>query len=139
MSQDTLFFPIDTLKTRLQSHAGFWASGGFSGVYKGIASVIVGSAPGGESFQHHLAQAAARADPDIDSVGLLRVVRALKRALADCECSRAAYGISEHGRSGECYRPWQAAVADDGIAGGVHDPSAYRGCQAALTGALELR
>lgn len=46
-SVDTLFFPIDTLKTRLQSHAGFQASGGFSGVYRGLGSAVVGSAPGG--------------------------------------------------------------------------------------------
>ncbi|KAL8280852.1 hypothetical protein RQP46_006856 [Phenoliferia psychrophenolica] len=49
-SVDTLFFPIDTLKTRLQSHAGFQASGGFSGVYRGIGSAVVGSAPGASAF-----------------------------------------------------------------------------------------
>jgi solute carrier family 25 S-adenosylmethionine transporter 26 len=27
-------FPLDTLKTRLQSSAGFTASGGFSGMYR---------------------------------------------------------------------------------------------------------
>lgn len=44
---DLLFFPIDTLKTRLQSSQGFRRAGGLSGVYKGVGSVIVGSAPGG--------------------------------------------------------------------------------------------
>lgn len=44
---DLLFFPIDTIKTRLQSSQGFWRAGGFSGMYKGIGSVFVGSAPGG--------------------------------------------------------------------------------------------
>lgn len=44
---DTLFFPLDTLKTRAQSHAGFKASGGFVGVYRGLGSAVVGSAPGG--------------------------------------------------------------------------------------------
>jgi hypothetical protein len=47
---DTLFFPIDTLKTRAQSHAGFFPSGGFSGVYRGLGSAVVGSAPGGKNF-----------------------------------------------------------------------------------------
>lgn len=47
-SVDLLFFPIDTIKTRLQSSQGFLAAGGFSGVYRGVGSVIVGSAPGGE-------------------------------------------------------------------------------------------
>ena len=46
-SVDLLFFPIDTLKTRLQSAQGFVKAGGFKGIYKGIGSVLVGSAPGG--------------------------------------------------------------------------------------------
>lgn len=45
---DCLFFPLDSFKTRLQAKQGFWASGGFKGVYRGLGSVVVGSAPGGE-------------------------------------------------------------------------------------------
>jgi solute carrier family 25 S-adenosylmethionine transporter 26 len=44
---DLLFYPIDTIKTRLQSAKGFTQAGGFSGIYKGVGSVVVGSAPGG--------------------------------------------------------------------------------------------
>ncbi|KAG8935755.1 S-adenosylmethionine transporter [Tulasnella sp. 419] len=47
---DLLFFPLDTLKTRLQSAQGFVRAGGFKGVYKGIGSVVVGSAPGAAAF-----------------------------------------------------------------------------------------
>jgi len=47
---DLLFYPIDTLKTRLQSSQGFLAAGGFKGVYRGVGSVIVGSAPGAAAF-----------------------------------------------------------------------------------------
>ncbi|KAJ7170948.1 mitochondrial carrier domain-containing protein, partial [Mycena filopes] len=43
---DLLFFPIDTIKTRLQSPQGFARAGGFKGIYKGVGSVGVGSAPG---------------------------------------------------------------------------------------------
>ncbi|GAA97023.1 uncharacterized protein L969DRAFT_96910 [Mixia osmundae IAM 14324] len=50
LSVDILFFPIDTVKTRLQSSQGFWSSGGFSGVYRGLGSVVVGSAPGAAFF-----------------------------------------------------------------------------------------
>lgn len=42
---DVTLYPLDTLKTRLQSKQGFWRSGGFTGFYKGIFPVIVGSAP----------------------------------------------------------------------------------------------
>ncbi len=45
---DLLFFPIDTLKTRLQSVQGFVKAGAFRGIYQGVGSVVVGSAPGGE-------------------------------------------------------------------------------------------
>jgi solute carrier family 25 S-adenosylmethionine transporter 26 len=38
------------LKTRLQSSSGFLASGGFSGIYRGVGSAIVGSAPGAALF-----------------------------------------------------------------------------------------
>lgn len=46
---DLLFFPIDTIKTRLQSAQGFTRAGGFSGIYKGLGSVV-GSAPGAAAF-----------------------------------------------------------------------------------------
>ncbi|KAL1607714.1 S-adenosylmethionine transporter [Paraconiothyrium brasiliense] len=47
---DMSLFPLDTLKTRLQSDAGFAASGGFRGIYKGLGSAFVGSAPGAALF-----------------------------------------------------------------------------------------
>ncbi|KAK1754354.1 mitochondrial carrier domain-containing protein [Echria macrotheca] len=47
---DLTLFPLDTLKTRLQSSAGFFASGGFRGIYRGVGSAVVGSAPGAAFF-----------------------------------------------------------------------------------------
>ncbi|KAJ7065156.1 mitochondrial carrier domain-containing protein [Mycena belliarum] len=47
---DLLFYPIDTIKTRLQSPQGFARAGGFKGIYKGVGSVGVGSAPGAAVF-----------------------------------------------------------------------------------------
>ncbi|KAI0268127.1 S-adenosylmethionine transporter [Gloeopeniophorella convolvens] len=49
-SVDLLFYPIDAIKTRLQSDRGFYQAGGFRGIYKGVGSVIVGSAPGASVF-----------------------------------------------------------------------------------------
>lgn len=43
-----MFYPIDSIKTRLQSPHGFYKAGGFRGIYNGVGSVIVGSAPGGK-------------------------------------------------------------------------------------------
>ncbi|GAB6029151.1 hypothetical protein CHUAL_004928 [Chamberlinius hualienensis] len=50
MSVDLTLFPLDTLKTRLQSENGFAASGGFRGVYRGIGSALMGSAPNAALF-----------------------------------------------------------------------------------------
>ncbi|GET02757.1 S-adenosylmethionine mitochondrial carrier protein-like [Rhizophagus clarus] len=43
---DVALFPLDTLKTRLQSKSGFRASGGFRGIYSGLTSAVIGSSPG---------------------------------------------------------------------------------------------
>jgi solute carrier family 25 S-adenosylmethionine transporter 26 len=50
LSVDVVLFPLDTIKTRMQSSAGFRASGGFRYVYAGIASAAVGSAPSAAIF-----------------------------------------------------------------------------------------
>lgn len=71
-------FPLDTLKTRLQSSAGFWASGGFRGIYNGIGSAVVGSAPGAalffvtyESVKRHAASSQERGTYGEASVHML--------------------------------------------------------------------
>jgi len=47
---DLSLYPLDTLKTRLQSPNGFIVSGGFTGIYRGVGSAIIGSAPGAALF-----------------------------------------------------------------------------------------
>lgn len=47
---DVTMFPIDTIKTRLQSKAGLMKSGGFRNLYAGIGPVFFGSAPGAAVF-----------------------------------------------------------------------------------------
>lgn len=47
---DVSLFPLDTIKTRLQSKQGFLKAGGFRGIYKGIGPVMMGSAPGAAMF-----------------------------------------------------------------------------------------
>jgi len=49
-SVDVALFPIDTIKTRLQSPMGFVQAGGFRGVYHGLGAAAVGSAPGAALF-----------------------------------------------------------------------------------------
>ncbi|KAG0746142.1 hypothetical protein G6F16_007028 [Rhizopus arrhizus] len=47
---DTVLFPLDTIKTRLQSQHGFIASGGFRGIYSGLLSAVIGSSPNASLF-----------------------------------------------------------------------------------------
>lgn len=47
---DLFFFPIDTVKTRLQAKGGFFKNGGYQGIYRGVGSAIVASAPGASLF-----------------------------------------------------------------------------------------
>ncbi|XP_050414562.1 mitochondrial S-adenosylmethionine carrier protein isoform X1 [Patella vulgata] len=44
-SADIILYPLDTIKTRLQSQNGFIGSGGFRGIYSGLFSAALGSAP----------------------------------------------------------------------------------------------
>lgn len=98
---DTLFFPIDTLKTRAQSQAGFLKAGGFEGVYRGLGSAVVGSAPGGESLPscYELPRAAlvVRPCPDRWSSHVpLQLLRSSRRT----RCSRRTFRSScRHSRT----------------------------------------
>ncbi|KAF8438726.1 mitochondrial carrier domain-containing protein [Terfezia claveryi] len=47
---DTTLFPLDTLKTRLQSRSGFLSSGGFRHIYSGLGPVVLFSAPSAALF-----------------------------------------------------------------------------------------
>lgn len=47
---DVSLYPLDTIKTRLQSSQGFWKTGGFKGVYNGLGSAALGSAPASALF-----------------------------------------------------------------------------------------
>ncbi|KAF4587626.1 mitochondrial S-adenosylmethionine transporter [Ophiocordyceps camponoti-floridani] len=47
---DLTLYPLDTLKTRLQTGTPFLSTGGLTHLYRGLGSVIIGSAPGAASF-----------------------------------------------------------------------------------------
>ncbi|XP_030063025.1 mitochondrial S-adenosylmethionine carrier protein [Microcaecilia unicolor] len=47
---DLVLFPLDTIKTRLQSPQGFSKAGGFRGIYAGVSSTAVGSFPNAAAF-----------------------------------------------------------------------------------------
>ena len=47
---DVALYPLDALKTRLQSPLGFWGAGGFSGIYRGVLATALGASPGSAMF-----------------------------------------------------------------------------------------
>ncbi|XP_074951861.1 mitochondrial S-adenosylmethionine carrier protein isoform X4 [Phalacrocorax aristotelis] len=47
---DLILFPLDTVKTRLQSPQGFRKAGGFHGIYAGVPSAAIGSFPNAAAF-----------------------------------------------------------------------------------------
>ncbi|XP_004854225.1 S-adenosylmethionine mitochondrial carrier protein isoform X1 [Heterocephalus glaber] len=49
-SVDLILFPLDTIKTRLQSPQGFERAGGFRGIYAGVPSTAIGSFPNAAAF-----------------------------------------------------------------------------------------
>ena len=49
-STDLAFFPIDTVKTRLQARGGFFVNGGWHGIYKGLSTALVALAPSASLF-----------------------------------------------------------------------------------------
>uniref|UniRef100_A0A8R1HPE4 S-adenosylmethionine mitochondrial carrier protein n=1 Tax=Caenorhabditis japonica TaxID=281687 RepID=A0A8R1HPE4_CAEJA len=50
LAVDIGLYPLDTIKSRMQSKQGFIAAGGFKDIYRGMSSVLVGSAPGAAIF-----------------------------------------------------------------------------------------
>lgn len=50
LAVDLSLFPVDTIKTRLQSKQGFAKAGGFRSLYAGLGPVVLGSAPGAACF-----------------------------------------------------------------------------------------
>ena len=47
---DVSLFPLDTVKTRIQSKEGFTKAGGFTNIYRGLGITALGSVPGAGLF-----------------------------------------------------------------------------------------
>jgi solute carrier family 25 S-adenosylmethionine transporter 26 len=134
LSVDLLFYPIDTLKTRLQSSQGFLQAGGFSGIYRGIGSVAVGSAPGAACFfvayeslkpflMHQLnaghtsstASSSANAVVHMSAASIAEVAACLIRVPTEVVKSRQQ--TSTYGQKVSSLRAFQAVVKEQGIRG----------------------
>ncbi|KAJ7050625.1 mitochondrial carrier domain-containing protein, partial [Mycena amicta] len=120
---DLLFFPIDTIKTRLQAPQGFVRADGFKGIYKGVGSVGVGSAPGAAVFfatydtlKHNSPLPERLASlTHMGSASIAVVAVCLVRVPTEVIKTRAR--TSTHGRSGSSLSAARHVLAADGLRG----------------------
>lgn len=86
LSVDLALFPLDTIKTRLQSEKSFLKSGGLRGIYSGIGSVSVGSMPGAALFftTYELVKACANPHAKQSQLTAVHMVAASTGEIAAC-------------------------------------------------------
>lgn len=129
LTVDLTLYPIDTLKTRLQSPQGFIKSGGFRGVYNGIGAVAIGSAPGAALFfsvYEYLKEAINNNNLDVDpmwghmiaaSVGeatacLVRVpTEVLKQNMQTITTAEGSAGGGSSSQANSLVHTWKKIIA----------------------------
>lgn len=124
---DLFFFPIDTLKTRLQAKNGFRANGGWTGVYSGVGSAIFASAPGAALFfmvydqtKAKLHTATSWSDP------LIHMTAASLGEMAACsvrvpsEVIKQRVQTGQHSRSSHALRAILANKSGEGVIRGLY-------------------
>lgn len=84
IATDIVFFPIDTIKTRLQAKGGFFTNGGYHGIYRGLGSCVVASAPLASLF--FITYDALKRDlqPVVSSPGVRHMIAASMGEIAAC-------------------------------------------------------
>ena len=126
LSVDLLLYPIDTIKTRLQSPQGFKAAGGLNGVYKGIGSVALGSAPGAGVFfcvydtsKRYLSTTSQPDSPFVHmaSACLGEVTACMVRVPTEVVKSKMQTGASGSGSVLETFR---TVLNEGGVTGGIY-------------------
>lgn len=124
---DLVFFPIDTLKTRLQAKNGFFANGGWRGVYSGVGSTIVASAPGAALFfvvydqlKQQLNQTTSLSDPKIHMISssLGEVAACTVRVPSEVIKQRVQTGV--HARSMHALKAILSNTLGEGVFKGLY-------------------
>ena len=108
---DLSLYPLDTLKTRLQSAGGFFKNGGWSGVYKGIGSVIAGSAPGAALFfvsYEHVKTTLRHDEKTGSSAAITHMLAASIGEIAACSVRVPTEVIKQRAQASQFASSWQA-------------------------------
>lgn len=83
LAVDVGLFPLDTVKTRLQSEHGFWKSGGVKGIYKGVGPTALGAAPAAALFFGAYNSFKAVVEPHVHTISGEFCVRMTAAAFAE--------------------------------------------------------
>ncbi|KAI5848285.1 mitochondrial carrier domain-containing protein [Tricharina praecox] len=108
---DLSLYPLDTLKTRLQSAGGFFKNGGWSGVYKGVGSVIAGSAPGAALFfvtYEHVKTTLRHGEKTGSSAAVTHMLAASIGEIAACSVRVPTEVIKQRAQASQFASSWQA-------------------------------
>lgn len=84
IATDIVFFPIDTIKTRLQAKGGFFTNGGYHGIYRGLGSCVVASAPLASLFFITYDSLKRDLPPAVSSLGVRHMIAASMGEIAAC-------------------------------------------------------
>ncbi|KAL7683025.1 putative mitochondrial carrier domain protein [Plasmopara halstedii] len=122
-SVDIALFPLDTIKTRLQSAHGFLKAGGFRGIYSGLSAAAAGSAPGGALFFSTYETSKSLFSvitPDQKNSPLVHMVAAALGEMAACLVRTPTEVVKQKmqtGIYGSLPRALNVICAADGVAG----------------------
>ncbi|CCX29783.1 mitochondrial carrier domain-containing protein [Pyronema domesticum] len=105
---DLSLFPLDTLKTRLQSKGGFFANGGWSGVYKGVGSVIAGSAPGAALFFVTYEHVKSTVSPNGQPGAFAHMLAASLGEIAACSIRVPTEVVKQRAQASQFSSSWKA-------------------------------
>ncbi|KAJ3111409.1 hypothetical protein HDU96_005735 [Phlyctochytrium bullatum] len=119
---DTVFFPLDTIKTRLQAKEGFVAAGGFKGLFRGLSSAVLGSAPGAATFfvTYEVCKTNLQGLVSADNMPFVHMFSASAGEVAACIVRVPTEVVKQRMQTGQ-FKQFSVAVSSivrqDGIAG----------------------
>jgi len=124
---DLTLFPVDTLKTRLQSAQGFSAAGGLRGCYKGLSAIAVGAAPGAALFfaTYESVRRLASTDGQPPTATVNMAAAALGEVAAcavrvPCDVVKQRAQVARSGGAGQPLALLAAAVRTEGLRAGLY-------------------
>ena len=121
-SVDVLIYPLDTLKTRLQSPQGLHAAGGYRSLFRGVFAAGVGAIPGGAAFfgAYEYSRLALQESASAQPPWILDATAACIGAIASCVVRNPALVVQQRLQVGDYLGLW-SAIRGVGQEGGFYN------------------